>query len=433
MWTVIDSRDEASEAAYNSNVQLWTLYGIGCVVTLLRTYSQCKDLGWRRLRLDDYLIWVAIVFYTAQVALAYSVGNAAHGLANNSMTEAQRAALAPDSTEYRERSVVSYRLSDWTLTEVVNRIIGSKIQIAGWATYTALISSLKLSMLVFYTRLMDGLGRRYRVPIWIGFALVIGSFIACMITILAACRPFNKNWQIYPDPGSKFVPQDPRSGFLLMATLLDSCQPAISKPVIAATFAANLATDPYLVLIPIPMLWKSSLKLMKKIAVTIVLGAGIFILVCATIKSVFLLVEPNNGASIADEWGTRETFVAVITTNLPMVFHLFRTWLARGFGSAFQSSQRTYQLPSGGFQNTGGGTTRKRGRGGTSSRDPITVGLTFTESEERMMQDIKLQTLEPHGGPTAGAIMVSNQIEVTHQTRNSHAREPPAPGEVVNW
>lgn len=61
MWTVIDSRDEASEAAYNSNVQLWTLYGIGCVVTLLRTYSQCKDLGWRRLRLDDYLIWVAIV------------------------------------------------------------------------------------------------------------------------------------------------------------------------------------------------------------------------------------------------------------------------------------------------------------------------------------------------------------------------------------
>ncbi|PYH69397.1 uncharacterized protein BO88DRAFT_387446 [Aspergillus vadensis CBS 113365] len=396
MWTVIDSRDEASEAAYNSNVQLWTLYGIGCVVTLLRTYSQCKDLGWRRLRLDDILIWVAIVFYTAQVALAYSVGNAAHGLANNSMTEAQRAALAPDSSEYRER------------------IIGSKIQIAGWATYTALISSLKLSMLVFYTRLMDGLGRRYRVPIWIGFALVIGSFIACMITILAACRPFNKNWQIYPDPGN-------------------SCQPAISKPVIAATFAANLATDPYLVLIPIPMLWKSSLKLMKKIAVTIVLGAGIFILVCATIKSVFLLVEPNNGASIADEWGTRETFVAVITTNLPMIFHLFRTWLARGFGSAFQSSQRTYQLPSGGFQNTGGGTTRKRGRGGTSSRDPITVGLTFTESEERMMQDIKLQTLEPHEGPTAGAIMVSNQIEVTHQTRNSHAREPPAPGEVVNW
>ncbi|OJJ66104.1 hypothetical protein ASPBRDRAFT_164099 [Aspergillus brasiliensis CBS 101740] len=400
MWTFIESRDEASKAAYNSNVQLWTLYAIGVAVTLLRTYSQCKDLGWRRLRLDDYLIWVAIVFYTAQVALAYSVSNVAHGLANNSMTDDQRAALSPDSAEYRDR------------------IIGSKIQIAGWATYTALINSLKLSMLVFYTRLMDGLGRRYRVPIWIGFGLVIGSFVACMITILAACRPFHKNWQIYPDPAN-------------------SCQPAISKPVIASTFAANLATDPYLVLIPIPMLWKSSLRLVKKIAVTIVLGAGIFVLVCATIKSVFLLVEPNNGASIADEWGTRETFVAVITTNLPMVFHLLRTWLARGFGSAFQSSQKTYQLPSGGFQTTGGGTTRKRGRGGggTSSRDPITVGLTFTESQERMMQDIKLQTMEPHeAAAPSGAIMVSNQIEVevTHQTRNSHVREPSAPREDAN-
>lgn len=68
------------------------------------------------------------------------------------------------------------------------------------------------------------------------------------------------------------------------------CQPAIAKPVIAVTFAANLLTDPYLIFIPIPMLWKSSLKLIKKIATTIVLGAGIFILVCATLKSVFLLV-----------------------------------------------------------------------------------------------------------------------------------------------
>lgn len=61
-------------------------------------------------------------------------------------------------------------------------------------------------------------------------------------------------------------------------------------PIVWVTFAANLATDPYLIFIPIPMLWKSSLKLLKKIAVTIVLSAGVFVLVCATIKSVFLIV-----------------------------------------------------------------------------------------------------------------------------------------------
>lgn len=38
------------------------------------------------------------------------------------------------------------------------------------------------------------------------------------------------------------------------------------------------------------MLWGSQLKLLKKIAATIVLGAGVFVLVCATLKSAFVLV-----------------------------------------------------------------------------------------------------------------------------------------------
>lgn len=41
------------------------------------------------------------IFYTAQTALAYSVGRVAHGLANNGLTDAQRAALSPDDPEYR--------------------------------------------------------------------------------------------------------------------------------------------------------------------------------------------------------------------------------------------------------------------------------------------------------------------------------------------
>jgi hypothetical protein len=42
--------------------------------------------------------------------------------------------------------------------------------------------------------------------------------------------------------------------------------------------------------IPLPMLWQSSLKMLKKIASTIILGAGIFVVVCAILKSVFVLV-----------------------------------------------------------------------------------------------------------------------------------------------
>lgn len=45
------------------------------------------------------------VFYTALTTLAYNVGSVAHGLANNGMTTAQRAALLPNNPEYHFRYV----------------------------------------------------------------------------------------------------------------------------------------------------------------------------------------------------------------------------------------------------------------------------------------------------------------------------------------
>jgi hypothetical protein len=77
----------------------------------------------------------------------------------------------------------------------------------------------------------------------------------------------------------------------------DVCQAAISRPIIWVSFASNVLTDIYLILIPLPMLWQSTLKPLKKIASTIVLGAGIFVLVCATLKSVFVLVV-SQGVSV---------------------------------------------------------------------------------------------------------------------------------------
>ena len=66
---------------------------------------------------------------------AYSVGEVFHGLANNSMTDEQRMNLSIDSDEYRLR------------------VGGSKLQLMGWSSYTALLWILKLCMCVFYTRL----------------------------------------------------------------------------------------------------------------------------------------------------------------------------------------------------------------------------------------------------------------------------------------
>ncbi|KAF9871151.1 hypothetical protein CkaCkLH20_11320 [Colletotrichum karsti] len=382
----------AAEAARRMTIEAWTLYAIGMVVTFLRMFARVKAVGFRNFRADDYLAFAAAIFYTIQSTLAYEVGNIAHGLANNGMTDAERVALSTSDPEYGIR------------------IIGSKIQVAGWTTYSALIWLLKLSMLCFYLRLTEGLGRRYRIRIWIGFGLVLGTFIASLGSVFLACIPFNKYWQINPDPGN-------------------SCQAAVSLPIIWTSFAANVSTDIYLILIPIPLLWESTLKLIKKIASTIVLGAGIFVLVCATLKSIFVLVDPVNGAQLAGTWGTRETFVAVVTTNLPMIFPLLRTWLKPLWPSMLRSSKKTYKTPTG-FQTIGGGNGQYGPRSydrrtNPSSANAITTNATFTESEERIMKDVKLQDIKGSSvSPTPGSkppngIVVSNEIEVTTEDRTS--------------
>lgn len=51
----------AAEAGRQFTIEAWTLYGIGVIVTVLRTYARAKAVGFRNFRADDYLVWIAIV------------------------------------------------------------------------------------------------------------------------------------------------------------------------------------------------------------------------------------------------------------------------------------------------------------------------------------------------------------------------------------
>uniref|UniRef100_A0A0D2Y0K4 Rhodopsin domain-containing protein n=1 Tax=Fusarium oxysporum (strain Fo5176) TaxID=660025 RepID=A0A0D2Y0K4_FUSOF len=297
--------------------------------------------------------------------------------------------------------------------------------VEGWTLYAVGVAS---TILRFYARMrVDGLrslqAEDYLMAISImlnelrchqatqNMISVIGTFIATMIAIFAGCQPFHKYWQINPDPGN-------------------SCQAAISKPIVWVSFAANISTDIYLIAIPLPMLWGSSLKMIKKIASTIVLGAGIFVLVCATLKSVFVLVDPVNGAELAGAWGTREAFVAVMTTNLPILFPLFRVWLTPIFGSVLRSSHKTsYQYPSG-FQTIGGGgrsgKSNDPSRRGPPTANPISANMSFNNSEERIVKAEAHRMDDLTDYSASKGIIVSNVVEVIHEDKkggSSRSRE----------
>ncbi|KAI1767222.1 hypothetical protein GGR53DRAFT_518623 [Hypoxylon sp. FL1150] len=379
----------AQAALLQFTIEAWTLLAIGICVTILRTYARIKAVGFRRLQGDDYLVWVGATFYAVETSLAYSVGAVAQGLANNGMTDEQRAALSPDSAEFS------------------TRVVGSKIQIAGWSSYSVLLWSLKASLLVFYMRLTAGLNRTYMIRIYIGFALLIGTFMTILLNLFLACRPFHKYWQIYPDPGNV-------------------CQPAVSNQVIWVYLSMNVITDLYLISIPVPMLWQSSLKPVKKIGLIVLFSGGLFVVACAILRCALIVTDPVNGAQLAGSWAVRETFVAVVTTNLPMIFPLFKQWFTPLFGSLLTSMRSQQKLTDKesrtDLRTFGGGSKqswRRRG-GGPPTANPIT-NITFSESEEHMVDEVKMQDLKgwtdtstTGSGPTlnAGTNNIRKHVEV---------------------
>lgn len=106
--------------------------------------------GWRKLALDDALMVCALVgflasttcllandgkmFYGAETSAAHMIVSW-KGLGNNAMTDEQRAALDPQSAEWKIR------------------IQGSKMNIVGWSTYTTMFWLLKSCWTIYYSKL----------------------------------------------------------------------------------------------------------------------------------------------------------------------------------------------------------------------------------------------------------------------------------------
>ncbi|GJC81028.1 hypothetical protein ColLi_03866 [Colletotrichum liriopes] len=229
--------------------EAFTLLGVAIGVIFLRTYARVKAVGINHLQADDYLMLFVAVTYSAETALAYSVGAFWRGLANNGMTDEERRNLDPNSEEF------------------MLRVNGSKTQIAGWITYSCLVLwPAKAAMCTFY--------------------------------------------------------------------------PAISKINILVTVVLNVITDLYLLSIPIPMLWGAQLPLRKKLGLIVLFSGGIFVTMAGILRCVLIITNPVTGAQQAGSWAVRETFVAIVTTNIPMIFPLVRRWLSPIFGSITSTLSR---------------------------------------------------------------------------------------------
>ncbi|WYZ39797.1 hypothetical protein EsH8_IV_000138 [Colletotrichum jinshuiense] len=366
------------------STEAFTLLGVALGVIILRSYARISAVGLKRLQADDYLMLFVAVRAPSR---AYW-----RGLANNGMTDEERRNLDVNSEEYRFR------------------VNGSKTQIAGWITYSCLVLwPAKAAMCVFYVRLTEGL-HNFRKRIITGFVLIGVTWLAVFFSIIFSCHPMKKNWQIHPDPGNL-------------------CQPAISKVNILVTVVLNVVTDLYLLSIPIPMLWESKLPLRKKLGLIVLFSGGVFVTVAGILRCVLIITNPVTGAQQAGSWAVRETFVAIVTSNIPMIFPLVRRWLAPVFGSISSTVSRgTNNRNNNRYGNTkrsdlpapgsiqlgdvadGGSSNRKKGRP-PFSQYPVTQ-FTMSGSEEHLNK----------APPVPGGISKNIEIHIEESERRSSGR-----------
>ncbi|RPA91835.1 hypothetical protein L873DRAFT_265629 [Choiromyces venosus 120613-1] len=278
-YTALQARDSRGHGVGSDPllVEGWTLYALGVCVILTRLITRYKMVGVEGSKPDDWLMIFVMIIYGIESTMSHLVS--LYG-GNSNLSPIQREEMSEE--------------------EVQRRVFGSKMFMVGWFTYSGAMWVLKLCMVFFFARITVGLRRQ----IWITGAYVvvgISYFIICLVLFLT-CRPWHKLWQIYPDPGP-------------------NC--SIESPVYYLTVLSfNVATDAFLISLPLPLLIRSSLPWRRKAILILLFSAGIFVITAAVLRCVFSLTDPQNSRTVS-AWACRETFVAVVVGNAPMLKPLF--------------------------------------------------------------------------------------------------------------
>ncbi|KAB5566909.1 hypothetical protein GE09DRAFT_1219166 [Coniochaeta sp. 2T2.1] len=276
-------------------IELWVLQGVAFLVVVLRTVSRVRMIGWKNLSWDDLLMALATVVHFGESVIGQLLVQDARGLANNGMTDEERAALDPLSDEYR------------------NRVYGSKLHVAGLLGYTTMLWLLKACWVVYYDRLTAGVHRMRRV-ILVAYIMVPLTYAICLLTAFLKCIPFDKQWQIFPNPGNR-------------------CLPAISTLQTVVVMVLHIMTVLFLMAIPLPMIWKANMPLRRKLMLVVMFSGGFLEMAFSILRCTSILMLGDRDPAQSGYWSLREAFVSIVLTNLPLVYPLVKRFFEKSLSS----------------------------------------------------------------------------------------------------
>ncbi|PVH79674.1 hypothetical protein DL98DRAFT_560658 [Cadophora sp. DSE1049] len=258
-------------------VQSWSLYGVGMLLILMRTYARIHRLGIRGLQPDDYLMLLAGGLYTALIVCLNVI---AGGGGSN---------LYPPED-----------FDTFTPQNIQDRIKGSKIVVISEQAMLNVIYIIKACMLIMYTRLTLGL-QVQRMVLYLSIYVALG-WLATEIAFFTACTPFAGYWAM--------PPPNPQCTTLEHYAIIQAC--------------FNISSDTLMLFIPLPLITKLNMPLKQKSVLLVIFSMGLFVILAAVLTKVFNLSDVWDPSYML--WYTREASVAIYVSNLPMIWPLLREW-----------------------------------------------------------------------------------------------------------
>ncbi|PVH99351.1 hypothetical protein DM02DRAFT_493352, partial [Periconia macrospinosa] len=286
--------------AQGAHIEIFTELAIAWVVIFFRLFARGRQLGFRKLQVDDYLMPLAGCFYVGECVCAYSV---------HFFKEMAAAQMRP-----AKHGSYMRRVPQW-----VHLKDGSKFFLVGWLTYTGCLWTLKTCILIFYSRLTANVplnNMKLRIRIAAG-ALII-TFIAQVLVILLVCSPVTKTWSSGPNPSAKCLGPTAQTSTYTMLIF-------------------NILTDAYLMYLPIPVIWAAKLSTKQKLGLTALFAGAVVTAVFGFMRCIQIITATDmDGATRAGLWSVRESCTAVIVTNIPLIYP-YLNQKARSLGTSATS------------------------------------------------------------------------------------------------
>ncbi|KAF7587763.1 hypothetical protein BBP40_006723 [Aspergillus hancockii] len=265
-----------------------TLMVVGSLSVVLRLYARTEFKKLNHLAVDDYLIFVAMLF-------AYGLG-----------------VCVIISIQFKNGHHIQV-LTKHEFTAIWKLLFSHVILYAFCVTCT------KTSIIMFYNRIFN-----LHYSLYFVMFFILGYFLAVVITINVACHPIPYFWEQYTSPQTT------------TGTCID-----IPRFFFGNGIAAVLV-DIMILAVPVPVIWNLQMPKSQRMAVISILLLGSFVCVASIVRIIFLGRNTHSHDAtwtIAPVfvWSCVEPSIGIVCACLPTLSPLFRRcWsiIARHPGTA---------------------------------------------------------------------------------------------------